>query len=101
MCAGDSELPVFPNVNPNKVSVQKLCAKPQYNGGEPGQHVGGYCILRPAMGGANSGEVGFDRMYISASRFPDQTVVLVLDMSREYCYTTCSLNICIRSFFRL
>ena len=51
------------------------------------------------MGGANSGEVGFDHMYISASRFTDQTVVLVLDMSREYCHATRSLDISIRSFF--
>ena len=49
-CIGDSydlELPTQAHFNPNAVSMQKLCAKPQYGGGPPGQHVGGWCAFRP------------------------------------------------------
>ena len=49
-CIGDSydlELPTQAHFNPNAVSMQKLCAKPQYGGGPPGQHVGGWCSFRP------------------------------------------------------
>lgn len=45
-CVGDSyaiNLPSFGNFNPNSVTMQRLCAKPQYHGGLPGQHVGGFC----------------------------------------------------------
>lgn len=45
-CLGDSyaiNLPVIAGFNPNLVTMQQLCAKPQYNGGRPGQHVGGWC----------------------------------------------------------
>ena len=45
-CVGDrydGELPVDEYFNPNTVSMQKLCAKPQYGGGSPGTHIGGWC----------------------------------------------------------
>ncbi len=45
-CLGDKyaiDLPVIAGFNPNLVTMQKLCAKPQYNGGLPGQHIGGWC----------------------------------------------------------
>lgn len=45
-CLGDRyaiDLPVIAGFNPNLVTMHKLCAKPQYNGGLPGQHVGGWC----------------------------------------------------------
>ena len=45
-CLGDKyaiDLPVIAGFNPNLVTMQKLCAKPQYNGGLPGQHVGAWC----------------------------------------------------------
>lgn len=45
-CVGDrydGELPVDEYFNPNTVSMQKLCAKPQYSGGSPGTHIGGWC----------------------------------------------------------
>lgn len=53
-CVGDSydlRLPLQPGWNPNKKTVQQLCAKPQYSGGLPGQHAGGWC---------NHNEVMFD-----------------------------------------
>jgi len=45
-CLGDRyaiDLPVVAGFNPNLVTMHKLCAKTQYNGGLPGQHVGGWC----------------------------------------------------------
>ncbi|KAL8895582.1 MAG: hypothetical protein Q9192_003547 [Flavoplaca navasiana] len=45
-CVGNSydlELPVIGDFNPNGLTMQQLCAKPQYGGGLPGQHVGGWC----------------------------------------------------------
>ena len=45
-CVGDrydGELPADEFFNPNEVSMQKLCAKPQYGGGSPGTHIGGWC----------------------------------------------------------
>ncbi|KAL9032805.1 MAG: hypothetical protein Q9180_006298, partial [Flavoplaca navasiana] len=45
-CVGNSydlELPVIGDFNPNELTMQQLCAKPQYGGGLPGQHVGGWC----------------------------------------------------------
>lgn len=48
-CVGeryDGELPIDDYFNPNSVSMQKLCAKPQYGGGSPGTHIGGWCSWR-------------------------------------------------------
>ena len=62
-CLGDSydlNLPVVGNFNPNRVSMHKLCAKPQFKGGEPGQHLGGFCVLPPHAGMGTTGEVSFD-----------------------------------------
>lgn len=45
-CIGDrydSELPISAGFNPNEVSMQQLCAKTEFNGGQPGQHIGGWC----------------------------------------------------------
>lgn len=53
-CVGDrydGELPADEFFNPNEVSMQKLCAKPQYGGGSPGTHIGGWCswtVIREA-----------------------------------------------------
>lgn len=47
-CLGDRyaiDLPIIAGFNPNEVTMQQLCAKPQYNGGNPGEHVGGWCGL--------------------------------------------------------
>lgn len=44
-------LPEQQDWNPNERTMQQICAKPQYNGGPPGQHVGGWC---------DHGEVVFD-----------------------------------------
>ena len=47
-CLGDSyplDLPIIGDFNPNLVTMQQLCAKPQYRGGQPGQHIGGWCDL--------------------------------------------------------
>ena len=60
-CLGDKpdlQLPVFHGFDPNQVTMQKLCAKPQYNGGRRGEHAGGYCIDRPYR--HHLGEVAFD-----------------------------------------
>ena len=43
-------LPIIGEFNPNLVTMQQLCAKPQYDGGEPGQHVGGWCSFNSAVG---------------------------------------------------
>lgn len=45
-CLGDRygiDLPIIAGFDPNLVTMQELCAKPQYNGGLPGQHVGAWC----------------------------------------------------------
>ncbi len=47
-CVGeyDKALPVeagFSPIYPLGIPMQKLCAKTQFNGGPPGQHVGGWC----------------------------------------------------------
>ncbi|MCJ1273116.1 hypothetical protein MMC21_000905 [Puttea exsequens] len=60
-CIGDSYpllLPVVGNFNPNQVTMQQLCAKPQYNGGQRGQHIGGWCATPPSHG--FPGIVSFD-----------------------------------------
>ena len=61
-CLGDSldlRLPMLGDFDPNQVSVQKICAKTQYNGGEPDQHAGGYCSEPPF--GRYSGDIAFDQ----------------------------------------
>ena len=53
-CVGNRyalELPLQDGWDPNERTLQELCAKPQYFGGPPGQHVGGWC---------NHNEVVFD-----------------------------------------
>ncbi|KAL8731381.1 MAG: hypothetical protein Q9166_003473 [cf. Caloplaca sp. 2 TL-2023] len=45
-CVGkgyDLELLIIGDFNPNTLTMQQLCAKPQYGGGLPDQHVGGWC----------------------------------------------------------
>ncbi|KAL9612030.1 MAG: hypothetical protein Q9167_003356 [Letrouitia subvulpina] len=46
-CQGNTNiyLPVFDEYDPNELSLQKLCAKPEYGGGQAFQHVGGFCGL--------------------------------------------------------
>ena len=39
----DLELPLQAHWNPNTVSMQSLCAKPQYGGGLPGENIAGWC----------------------------------------------------------
>ncbi|KAI9676098.1 MAG: hypothetical protein M1817_000841 [Caeruleum heppii] len=36
-------IPRFPDWDPNTLTVQELCAKPQYGGRGPGKHLGGWC----------------------------------------------------------
>lgn len=62
-CIGNAhgiDLPMLDNTdfNPNGLTMQKLCAKPQYGGGAPYQHAGAYCYgpLRPG----DSAESGSD-----------------------------------------
>ena len=60
-CLGDSldlELPMIGSFNPNQVTMQKLCAKPQYNGGARGQHAGAYCHEPPFE--PFTGNIAFD-----------------------------------------
>ncbi|MCJ1279855.1 hypothetical protein MMC21_007679 [Puttea exsequens] len=52
-CLGDWYpliLPVVGIFNPNLVTMQQLCAKPQYNGGQPGQHMGGWYSFNSSLG---------------------------------------------------
>ena len=45
-CVGDSydfKLPLLDGFNPNGLSMQTICAKPQYGGGGRYQHAGAYC----------------------------------------------------------
>jgi len=45
-CVGDSygyNLPVSAGFDTSHVTMQQLCAKTQFNGGQPGQHLGGWC----------------------------------------------------------
>ena len=89
-CLGDSydlDLPVVGDFNPNQVSVHKLCANPQFNGGEPGQHLGGYCILLPHAGTGTTGEVAFDSSngaQINTELFNPRTVL--------GCFSRCFCN---------
>ena len=43
----DLQLPSSPGFDPNEVTMQRLCAKPQFNGGKPYQHLGGWCNWYP------------------------------------------------------
>lgn len=45
-CVGDSyayNLPVSAGFDTSHITMQQLCAKTQFNGGQPGQHIGGWC----------------------------------------------------------
>ena len=44
-CIGTPEykMPRFPGFDPNTMTMDKLCKKPQYGGNPRGKHVGGYC----------------------------------------------------------
>ena len=47
-CIGDQyglDLPMINGFNPNLLTMQQLCAMPQY-GGQPNQHIGGWCDAR-------------------------------------------------------
>ncbi|KAL8692232.1 MAG: hypothetical protein Q9218_002708 [Villophora microphyllina] len=47
-CLGDSyplKLPMIGDFDPNRLTMQQICAKTQYHGGPPGQHIGGYCAV--------------------------------------------------------
>ena len=60
-CIGDSldlQIPMIGGFNPNQVTLQKLCAKPQYNGGARGQHAGAYCYEPPFE--PFTGDIAFD-----------------------------------------
>ena len=60
-CLGDSlhlRLPMLGDFDPNRADVQKLCAKPQYNGGSPGQNAGAYCTEPPFP--PYTGDIAFD-----------------------------------------
>ncbi|KAI9679735.1 MAG: hypothetical protein M1817_004749 [Caeruleum heppii] len=65
------DFPSFDGWDPNLFTLQELCAKPQYGGRGPGQHLGGFClplnnVASPQLG---PGIVGFDdseRAQISA-----------------------------------
>ena len=63
-CLGDSyplQLPAQPHFNPNHLSMQQLCAKPQYGGGLRGQHLGGWCYSGPPLSDSpQRGVVVFD-----------------------------------------
>ena len=54
----DLRLPMLGDFDPNTVSMQRLCAKPQYGGGGPGQHAGAFCFAPPNS--LLTGEVAFD-----------------------------------------
>ena len=69
-CVGqfpDLKLPILEDgFDPNQASMQQLCAKTRYGGGEPGHQVGGYCWARPGTfsyhttDNDTTGDVGFD-----------------------------------------
>ena len=40
------ELPIFDDFNPNGHTLQELCVKPQYRGGQAGRHAGAFCVDR-------------------------------------------------------
>ncbi|MCJ1278707.1 hypothetical protein MMC21_006524 [Puttea exsequens] len=93
-CLGDSydvELPAQPHFNPNVVTMQQLCAKPQYGGGSRGQHLGGWCYIpgRPASSpqGYFEGIVAFDRSIGAEPIHALQTPRVLLG-----CYYKCFCN---------
>ncbi|KAL8853905.1 MAG: hypothetical protein Q9221_001212 [Calogaya cf. arnoldii] len=94
-CVGNSydlELPVIGDFNPNRLTMQQLCAKPQYGGGLPGQHVGGWCEhwlvgLRPSRPPQN---MAFD-ISPAAQVHPILTNPRVLLACRYRCF--CNYNL--------
>ena len=86
-CLGDSlnlRLPLLGAFNPNLVSVQKVCAKPQYDGGEHLQHAGGYCSEPPFP--PYTGDISFDRnVDAGASRLLQNPRVLLACRYRCFC----------------
>ena len=46
-CLGNPQvdMPSFGDFNPSWLSLRKLCVKPQYRGGAPGFHAGGFCFM--------------------------------------------------------
>ena len=90
-CVGDHSNIQLPIVNrmmptefdPNEFSMQQLCAKPQYGGGERFQHIGGYCL--PQTRG--HGLIAFDRS-------PEAATCLLLSNPRVQleCRTRCQCN---------
>ncbi|KAI9676056.1 MAG: hypothetical protein M1817_000799 [Caeruleum heppii] len=71
-CVGEADdlgehLPIHNGFDPNGVSMQKLCVKPQFGGGQIGQHLGGFCQPPPDAAAASTssappplGRVAFD-----------------------------------------
>ncbi|KAI9681334.1 MAG: hypothetical protein M1817_002617 [Caeruleum heppii] len=76
-------LPRFDNWDPNTFTLQELCAKPQYGGRAPDQHLGYFC-LHP----------GFWSRAVVASINPTARVSLRLSNPRLmlYCRTRCFCN---------
>ena len=63
-CFGDNyaiDLPMVGGFNPNLVSMQQLCVKPQYEGGQVNQHVGGWCAPTYSRGQGSQRKVVFDQ----------------------------------------
>ena len=81
--------------DPNGASMQKLCAKPQYQGGPPGQHLGGFCpVLSSSVNGSMTGpgEIAFDHRY---SSIPGARACIELLHSARLlpeCHTNCFCN---------
>ena len=86
-CIGDSlnfRLPMLGNFDPNQVSVHKICAKPQYGGGAPGEHAGAYCSEPPFQ--RYTGDIAFDRnVNADASRLLQNPRVLLACRYRCFC----------------
>ena len=81
--------------DPNSVSMQKLCAKTQYHGGPPGQHLGGFCpVLAISENGTvvGPGEIAFDHGY--ASNLGARACIELLHLARLLleCRTSCFCN---------
>ncbi|KAI9673375.1 MAG: hypothetical protein M1817_002837 [Caeruleum heppii] len=58
-------LPVFPGWDPNTFTLQEICAKPQYGGKAPGQHLAGWCESKTEGIGFdfNNGLVGVQKAW--------------------------------------
>ncbi|KAI9681969.1 MAG: hypothetical protein M1817_000023 [Caeruleum heppii] len=81
----DWPLPIYDEWNPNTFTLQELCAKPQYGGRAPYQHLGGWCQTR--LEGATSPYVAFDHyVHAQASR------ALFRDRLLLYCKSRCFCN---------